>query len=178
MASMLMLLVLGAALASAAQIVVHFRARLEASRRETLRCTKSIHQLSAKLRADARDTLRFKREIRALERAAGLANDATARSQAEVASLQSIARRLYILEDLRTAADSPFVVQVSHPEFGHIVPMPPNEIVADWRTGRSYIVWAVDAKKATTKAQMRFPAKQGYQVSAATACDSATAKAI
>jgi hypothetical protein len=160
--------------ATAVQIAGRVFAKVRAVERDIDVRREALRNLSVRGRETAKSILKIKREMRSLEAEAVSAAGNAEKVQESVTRLEAQARQLYVLEDIRTPEDHPFVIRVYHHDFAKISPSPPRPVARAWKAGRAYLVWAADPDKATAKVRLRFRADRGYAVSTAAAFDGGT----
>lgn len=151
-----------AGLVSMAQIGVMVSLRIRRVRAAHRGVLRQLEEASATVREKARVTLHLKREARQMERETGSLGGRIERGEAAVTQFRRNADLLHVLDERRNATDLSFTVDVSHPDFSQISAGAPGDVVASWRAGRSFLVFAASEKMARAKVAHRLPADKGY----------------
>ncbi|WP_044559641.1 hypothetical protein [Azospirillum sp. B4] len=79
----------------------------------------------------------------------------------QVNALESVDRRILVTDERRGLQETGWIVLIRRTEG---LPMEPTRVVKLWEEGRYYFFFASDLTRARRKAQLRFPAAQGYEV--------------
>ncbi|TWB16844.1 hypothetical protein FBZ89_1121 [Nitrospirillum amazonense] len=79
----------------------------------------------------------------------------------QVNSLESVDRRILVTDERRGLQETGWIVLIRRTEG---LPMEPTRVVKLWEEGRYYFFFASDLTRARRKAQLRFPAAQGYEI--------------
>ncbi|MBI1208839.1 MAG: hypothetical protein GC191_16330 [Azospirillum sp.] len=146
------------------------RRRIGQARRRLARVKGLQSRDCADIRALARQTFEIKREFRRAEAARDAANRECGRLAEQIKAAEAVDRRLYVLDERRTALDLSWVATISHPDYARVVqPKATPRLAKIWLEGRRFVVWALDEAKARQKIEARLPESAGYTVRAVTA---------
>jgi hypothetical protein len=152
------LISLAAALMRASRIIRDARGKME-----------KVQGLKAaqaeRIRKEAKVALALRREVKRAELRHGAALEENSRLQELIQKEAAIDRRVYVLDDRRTPTDRTWLAVVVNPDVLRVAnSKAPADAVESWRTGRRFVVWALDERKAREKLLLRMPERQGYHI--------------
>jgi|GEM_PF-1871810 len=118
-----------------------------------------------RIRKLAKATLALRREIRQAERRHTLAEEDCKSLEEKLRAEMAVDRRVYVLDDRRTPSDRTWLALIINNDLTAFAnPHAPAEVIASWRAGRRFVVWALDEKKAREKILLRFSDRGGYSI--------------
>lgn len=113
----------------------------------------------------ARTTLGQARDLRDARRRKAMAELGCEELEQRMRSAGGSDKRIYVLDDRRTDADSTWILRIVNIEYASRVNSNLEPIALDsWKRGRRFLVWAQDEKKAREKATSRYPEQKGFAV--------------
>jgi hypothetical protein len=120
------------------------------------------HSLSQQIRVLARESL-HQRLTSVSDKDTSAALEETIGSlTGHLQQLEKVDRRVLVFDERRGIQETGWILRVQRTERGP--PLEPSRIAEAWADGRYMFFWAADEQKARRKAQIRFPAEQGYRV--------------
>lgn len=118
-----------------------------------------------RIRRAARGTLRQARDLRDARRRKDAIALACEDLEERLAASGTIDRRVYVLDDRRTANDVAWMVKISNPEYAARVNANlEKRALESWKRGRRFLVWGLDEKKAREKTAARYPDHKGFTI--------------
>lgn len=157
---------IGLVIGATAAIQVAYRTidRVKKARATAIQRDERIARASIALRESARLSLALRREERDLSRDVDKMERRTAARVDRISELEETTIRTYVLDDRKSPSDFTFLTTISHSAFDKLAPGAPAELIASWKEGRRYLLWASDKDRATSRAALRCPASKGYVV--------------
>lgn len=111
----------------------------------------------------ARTTLKLARDVRDAKRRRASIEFACLELEQRLKSSGATERRIYVLDDRRTQADTAWLVRIVNTEYASRVNSGLDAIALDsWKRGRRFLVWAQDEKKVREKVNARYPEHKGF----------------
>ncbi|MBI1205960.1 MAG: hypothetical protein GC191_01590 [Azospirillum sp.] len=118
-----------------------------------------------RIRRLAKATLGLRRQLRTTKFQLDSLGAACKGLEADLAKTEAVDRRLYILDDRRSANDLTWIVLVRNSKFADMVdPRAALDTIGSWRKGRRFLVWAPTDKRAAEKTWARYPEVKGFAI--------------
>ena len=149
---------------AAIQVAYRTLDRVRKARATVIKRDERIARASIALRESARLSLAMRREHRELEGDVDKMQRRTAARVERISELEETTIRTYVLDDRKAPGDFTFLTTITHPAFDKLAPGAPADLIASWREGRRYLLWASDMERATSRAALRCPPSKGYVV--------------
>ncbi|MBB6254184.1 hypothetical protein [Nitrospirillum iridis] len=135
--------------------------RVKRTRRSIKDLQRRRYVLSQQVRALARESLSQRLTSAADDVEAATLGSNVKGLTDQVNALESVDRRILVTDERRGLQETGWIVLIRRAEG---IPMEPTRVVKLWEEGRYFFFFATDLTRARRKAQLRFPAAQGYEV--------------
>lgn len=111
----------------------------------------------------ARTTLHLAQDLRDAKRRRNAIEFACEELEQKLKASGATERRIYVLDDRRTQADTAWLVRIVNTEYSSRVNSAlEKSALESWKRGRRFLVWALDEKKVREKVNARYPEHKGF----------------